>query len=376
MKTTCVPPTAWSMVAWRCAGRAFAAVVLAAATAVPLRAQTAAVSGPPAGTGSWTKTFEDNFDTFDAGKWAKRWACGNGNELGCTYQDRMGTAYEDANVYVQDGKLHIKTERKTTRGKTFTSGVVTTSIRNTGFMQKYGYFEVRMKPASSPGNDPCFWAFPLSKPSAEPFKEIDFAEFGGRGGVVATTSHMPGLGNQTFSKTGNWTSDFHTYGVLWEANKVTLYIDGVLQPGSITKNVVDEAGVLILSDEVRKDNGAWFGNSDNFSGPIISQVDWVRVWKPSGVTLGGTASASQLPGDVFPNPATGSCTIRLTVPTAQPVQLTVVDSRGAQVWAHTLATTPGTNLLPLNTAGLAAGLYTVRVVAGARQLVRSLVVSQ
>jgi hypothetical protein len=247
----------------------------APATPVPA----GAVSGPPAGSGTWAKSFEDNFDAFDASKWVKRWACGNGNELGCTYQDRQGTAYEDANVYVADGKLHIKTERKTTRGNAFTSGVVTTSIKNTGFTQKYGYFEVRMKPASSPGNDPDFWLFPLSKPSAEPFKELDFAEFGGRGGVVATTSHMPGLGKQTFSVLGNWTADFHTYGVLWDAGKVSLYIDGVLQPGSITRNIVDEAGVLILSDEVRKDNGDWFGNSDNFGGPAISQVDWVRVWR-------------------------------------------------------------------------------------------------
>ncbi|UYZ61735.1 glycoside hydrolase family 16 protein [Hymenobacter weizhouensis] len=249
---------------------------------------TDAVSGPPAGTGSWTKSFEDNFDSFDAGKWTKGWPCGNGNDALCTYGDpgvRQKTYYSPDNVYMADGKLHIRTERKAQGGQAFTSGAITTAGKTTSrFQQKYGYFEVRMKPASSPGNDPDFWAFPLSKQAVDAngnpgqYKELDFAEFGGRGGVVAMTSHMPFKPNQSFSKTGDWTSDFHTYGVLWEASKATLYIDGVEQ-GSITRDIVDEQGVLILSDEVDDDNGSWFGDNAGFTGPIVTQVDWVRVWR-------------------------------------------------------------------------------------------------
>ncbi|UYZ63636.1 RICIN domain-containing protein [Hymenobacter weizhouensis] len=247
---------------------------------------TGAVSGPPAGSGSWTKTFEDNFDFFDSNKWTKAWPSGNGNAASATFTGkRIDTYYQadGAHISVANGKLYIKTERKAQGGLQFTSGVVTTAGTPNPFLQKFGYFEVRMKPASSPGNDPCFWAFPLSKPADNTYKELDFAEFGGKRGAVALTSHMPFVKPApTFSKLGTYTDTFRTYGVLWESGKATLYIDGVLQ-GSISGNIVDEQGVLILSDEVRNvgDQDGWFGNSNNFQGPIFTEVEWVRVWRRS-----------------------------------------------------------------------------------------------
>jgi len=94
------------------------------------------------------------------------------------------------------------------------------------FSQLYGYFEIKAELPTGQGVWPAFWLLP-SNGNWPP--EIDALEQIG-GNKIYQTTHT----NQTGSPTAiGFTTDvsnvaaFHTYGVLWTAQNIDYYIDGV-----------------------------------------------------------------------------------------------------------------------------------------------------
>lgn len=85
----------------------------------------------------------------------------------------------------------------------------------------------------------------------------------------------------------------------------------------------------------------------------VSAETWLAL--PAGIT----SLALESP---YPNPSSGVATLALSLPTAQPARLEIVDLAGRRVAARELALGAGRHVLTLHeTRGLAPGLYLVRV---------------
>jgi beta-glucanase (GH16 family) len=246
-------------------------------------------STPTSNTTAWQLTFEETFtNPLADSRWRHEWPCQNNNPT-CYFNGRFEAVYLKENYGQKDGLLWLDTKRQTylnwdKKEYNYSSAVLTTSGGR--FEQQYGYFEVRMKPASTPGNDPAFW---LAYMGGWP-PEIDIAEFAGAfGGRLCgqvlhagpnDSAKSDGSVRSTDLGIANFNDDFHTYGLLWENGKLVWYVDGKeTRRISNNPNVPSVPLFVLLSDEIRTDAGAWFGNPATGTYPARTLIDYVRVWK-------------------------------------------------------------------------------------------------
>lgn len=154
---------------------------------------------------------------LDASRWNKTYPWGNG--LTDTY-DGYGAP---ENVVVRDGEMALRAERKRQRGKTYTTGVVS-SVDSFSF----GYFEAEIKvPPASPGFWPAFW---LTSDDAV-WPEIDICEFFGADPDVWTAFHFLDRNGRkqrviTSHEGGDFSREFHRYSVRWRPDRIDWYVDG------------------------------------------------------------------------------------------------------------------------------------------------------
>lgn len=180
------------------------------------------------------------------------------------------------------------------------------------FQQAYGYFEVRLKVASTPGLDTAFWL--LKGGARDP--EVDICEhpsgdrvFNGDGKPPTGAGYAvsqglipdgaPSVGKLTLSST-RYSADYHTYGLDWQPGRMVWYVDGA-ETFRTTTNVPDQALHVLLGAEVERDtdqltpgtlqqgppygqrkanpDGSFFGDPDKGRYPAATLVDWVRVWQ-------------------------------------------------------------------------------------------------
>ena len=95
------------------------------------------------------------------------------------------------------------------------------------------------------------------------------------------------------------------------------------------------------------------------------------------VTQGGTASAETPAGRLtldVANPLRGAAVVRFSTETAQDVRLALYDALGREVAVVAQGTAAGAQSATLNTAGLAAGVYVLRLTAGAGVLTQTVTV--
>ena len=170
-------------------------------------------------------------------------------------------------------------------GQPYLSGVLTSSDH---FELTYGYVEMRAKLASGDGMLSTFFLFNQGFYKNKP--EIDIIEYlGGRPDKAYQTYHyfdsnrardprgekhssptMETATNQDLS------SDFHTYGVLWEPELVVFYIDGVevrrLEGVRVSDEPMNIVTQLVLGSE-------WIGDPDPASVPAVVEIDYIRAFQ-------------------------------------------------------------------------------------------------
>ena len=131
-----------------------------------------------------------------------------------------------------DGILSIVASRTPPALKTvlfnneYISGILTTQSR---FSQKYGYFEMRAKIPVGIGVWPAFWM--LADDGGWP-PEVDIMEGRGqRPGDIVMTTHWRIPETQRVERCGfdfivpDAATAFHDYGVLWQPDRITYFID-------------------------------------------------------------------------------------------------------------------------------------------------------
>jgi len=161
---------------------------------------------------------------------------------------------------------------------------------------RFGYFEVRMKWKPEPGAWPAIWLLPNIRSAPQEMGELDIFEGNSElpSSYFGTIHHwkrdpadptkMIDLQNSGSSTgfvlpPGTDFTQFHTYGFLWEPEKVTWYFDG--------KPMHTEPAYPIFSSQdysliIGMQAGAkWvLGNLDGVTADRMSlMVDWVRVWQ-------------------------------------------------------------------------------------------------
>jgi beta-glucanase (GH16 family) len=259
-------------------------------------------------------TFADEFNTFQA------WNGTSGWDTTWNYAPPQGMAPYNGEVQwyinptyaptasanpfsVKNGALDIKAAPAEAAIKPhiqdfqYTSGMITSFHT---FSQTYGYFEMRAQLPGGQGFWPAFWLLP-AEGTWPP--ELDIMEVLGNDPTqLYTTAHsgVPGAIKSTGDghTVADMSAGFHTYGVDWQADKITWYFDGhqVFQtdtPAGMYKPMYMIANLAM--------GGGWAGSPDASTPfPAHMKIDYIHAYSamPGG---GGTTDTP-----VAPTPPGGS----------------------------------------------------------------------
>ncbi len=190
----------------------------------------------------------------------------------------------------------------TSNGQAFDSGVMTTEH---SFAQTYGYFEISAEMPAGAGTAPAFW---LLAASHQWPPELDVVEEIGRQPTdIVGTVHTGAANNANpfFLTTPDVTAGFHTYGVDWQADKITWYFDGKAYGAIATPSDMHSPMYMVVNLAI---GGAWPGPAANPSQLNAAyKVDYVHVWDQ----FPGAAAASPAAAAAPAAPATDTLVLSL-----------------------------------------------------------------
>ncbi len=248
----------------------------------------------PAGqSGNWNMIFHDDFNgnSLDTTKWTTCYFNFKVGDNSCDHDQGEMELYQPDNVSVSNGVLTLSARKQTvnaSNGQTYnyTSGMITTgpttaNSKDTRFSFTYGYMEMRAKVPGGQGLWPAFWTLPadLNWPP-----EIDVFEIiGDSPDVINMHYHYPNGTDEGGDNGKAWTGpDFsagwHTFGVDWEPNAITWYVDGVeRRTYTDTSNITSKPMFLLANLAV---GGSWPGSPDaSTQFPALYQIDYIHVWQ-------------------------------------------------------------------------------------------------
>jgi len=250
--------------------------------------------------GDWVKTFDENFDgpTIDLSKW---------NIYGPNYWDKA-THWSKDNLLLGGGmaKLHFEKKRgfhnddpnpkdlqnlSHNKESEYACGFLETYGK---WVQRYGYFEARVKLPTVPGLWPTFWLMPDRGPAAEPqWKRQDTANGGMEFDIMEHLTrwgpyrynlalHWDGYGKEHKS-VGSGTNyvqadkdGFITSGLLWTPGSAIFYCNGK----EIGRWEDPRVGNLPSSIIIEMTTGGWDNNAvDDAQLPADYLLDYVRAWQ-------------------------------------------------------------------------------------------------
>lgn len=241
--------------------------------------------------GDWVMTFDENFE--GSGVDEKKW-----NVYTENYWDKRSHFSKD-NVIIGDGVAKLHYEKKTGFHKDDPSLKQTDYA--TGFLdtygkwvQRYGYFEARMKLTSAPGLWPAFWLMPDRGEAAGPqwkraatengAMEFDIMEFLGRWGQYRynIAMHWDGYGKnhqQTGTQSIYFQPDkdgFITAGLLWLPGQAVFYANGKEVARWETPRISNVPSDIMFTNV----SGGWDNNAiDDSKLPDDFVIDYVRAWQ-------------------------------------------------------------------------------------------------
>lgn len=182
---------------------------------------------------SYELTFEENFDQLDVSAWGPgtRWIA-HTPWHGDFGDARFADPTDDFPFTISDGILRIEA-RKDGEGN-WQSGLLSSADpEGNGFLQQFGYFEMRAKLPPGPGVWPAFWL--ISNQDPKTTAEIDVIEYYGHApDIYHSVVHVWPKDETTERRTyelrhsvpsGSLTEAFHDYGVSVEEDWIVFYLD-------------------------------------------------------------------------------------------------------------------------------------------------------
>ena len=166
----------------------------------------------------------------------------------------------------------------------YTSGIITSYD---SFKFTHGYAEMRAKIPQGDGLWPAFWLLNAYYVGQQP--EIDIMEFRGENTqqVVHSYHHNDnGLQSESYTTshpdpTLGYADDFHTYGVRWQAGKITWYVDGIPVHTYVDEDVAYQLMYVIANLAVGGDFN--FSSTDPDVFPASLDIDYIRVYQEKGI---------------------------------------------------------------------------------------------
>lgn len=247
---------------------------------------------PKAPSGEWKLVMSEDFD--GSGLNSKLWTtCYWWDDGGCTnLGNKEMQWYMPKNVSVSNGVLRLTAKPQKVRGyrgRTFsyTSGIVTSGRyhrelpRPPRFEMQYGHIEVRAKAPKGKGLWSALWLLPSDH---ETHPEIDIMEIlGDSTDKLRMHFHYldhrgkrqnPGHTVTTSDLSGDW----HVYGLRWEPDFITWYLNGVeVWRYDDARHVPRQKMYLLMNLAV---GGRWPGPPDGDTRfPATLLIDYVRVWQ-------------------------------------------------------------------------------------------------
>lgn len=244
--------------------------------------------------------WSDEFDTFDAERWepSSTWMA---DSTGSTV--RNGGYWNPKMCTIEDGMLHIATKYYPDgfedNGKPgwYSAGIDT----HTSYLQNYGYFECRCILPKGNGLWSAFWIYSGDEANigngGVDGAEIDIFESAYYStkypNSVSSAIHYDGYGEEHRQKlvchsritANNPYEEFNTYGVEWNEDGYTFYINGVKAGKTDFGGASQMKEWLLLSVEVGGKNAvpgeSWAGQSieTNTEAPTDFIVDYVRAYQ-------------------------------------------------------------------------------------------------
>ena len=254
-------------------------------TNTPLLTHTPTPVPTPLGqAGQWRLLFADDFEgqTLDETKWTTCWS------YGCATTN-PGVWYSADNVILSDGVIRLRADNlpqfQHGREIPYTSGMLSTGGGLDGspprFTAQYGYIEARVLVPAGRGLWPAFW---MLTPAQRP-PEIDIMEVLSKDPerVHLHYHYLDGAGivqdYGTAWDNGDFSADWHTFGVEWQPDAIIWYVDGVERNRFEGDYVADEPLYLILNLQVGG-NDSWSGPADATTVfPAYYDIDYVRAWQ-------------------------------------------------------------------------------------------------
>jgi beta-glucanase (GH16 family) len=242
--------------------------------------------------GDWSQTLNENFDSNNINE--KLWRI-----YGPNYWDKR-THFSKEGLILKDGKMHMRITKKRGHHNDDPQNERVTDYQ-VGFMdsygkwvQRYGYFEARMKLPTAPGLWPAFWMMPdrgeasgpqwVRQDTAKGGMEFDIMEHLTRWGPYRynVAMHWDGYkkGHKAIGSSCVYAKPdkdgFITAGVLWVPGKLVYYANGK-EVGRWENERVCDQPMDLMFDLV---TGGWDNDPiDDKQLPADFVIDYVRAWQ-------------------------------------------------------------------------------------------------
>jgi beta-glucanase (GH16 family) len=340
----------------------------------------------------WQLVWSDEFEAgiLDTTRW--EYMYGTGAQYGLQGWGNFERQYytdREENIYVKDGKLHIRALKESYRTRNYTSA----RIRTKGMADfRYGKFEVRAKLPEGQGLWPAIWMLPTENiyggwPASG---EIDIMELvGHEPDVVHGTVHYGSSPGDHRSRgwyytlsDGKFSDDFHVFTIEWVPGRISWFVNGNWYTMATERNLApyhwpfDQKFHLLLNVAV---GGTWPGDPDDTTEfPQEMIVDWIRVYQDAELTSSMPDELQDVPSRFalhqnHPNPFNPTTNISFDLPEASHVSIGVYDVLGRQV--AVLANRDfqaGSHSIPFDARDLSSGTYIYRVVTDSYQNSRTM----
>lgn len=209
--------------------------------------------------------------------------------------------YVPDEVYIQDGCLRIRSNKREFGDKHYTSGRLDTKDK---VVITYGRVEIKGKLPVGKGLWPAYWLYPQNRdwlmectmrdaiakgqesmiPEFRPwYTEIDIMEvLGDQPSVFYATFHYDSFKGERKNSSGKYTApfsfadDFHLFVLDWEPESIRWYIDGKLVH-RVTANVPHTPHFLIINTAI---GGSWPGEPNETTVfPQYHDIDYIKIYQ-------------------------------------------------------------------------------------------------
>ncbi|MCJ2023070.1 carbohydrate-binding domain-containing protein, partial [Methylobacterium sp. J-067] len=253
-------------------------------------------------------TFDDEFNTRSISQtgagttWAdirSQWRLDANSDIGFGHSSFVDAASGYDPFKVQGGALSITAVPDQTASGypgSWESGLISTKGN---FSQTYGYFEMRADLSNAKGAWDAFWLLPdqaAANPNKLPgWQELDVVEHYGDNdkgvySTIHTTDQTPNIpwqqNRQVYSETAQ-ADGYHTYGMDWQKDKISFYVDGQLVGSQATPSDMNGPMYLLANLATQSD-------ADAAGTPMTTKIDYIRAYSnaPTAVAVAqGTVSA-------------------------------------------------------------------------------------